>query len=278
MSASPNLMTQLTARTPYGPRYRANAGIGVAFIAEAAMSGISRCSCSCVLVASVSALRPVGSDRERGVTARKKSVAHGSRWFAQITLRSATPVRAPGGLRRALLAALAGLLLMSGWPAPAIAQSCRTPQVEARIKELGQRIERYRNRIPRLKQELSQLQAQAPMAERSLLSERTRDWLTELSNKISQTKQSIEFHEATLKRLVEERSKLESLPACPRPGPSVSAAPRSSREAAALAKALPGGRCHGAVAGGDLRQRDPDPGVMLSLIMGCQWLRGGNPH
>jgi septal ring factor EnvC (AmiA/AmiB activator) len=183
--------------------------------------------------------------------------------------------------RRVLLAVLTGLLLMSGWPEPAIAQSCRTPQVEARINELGQRIERYRDRINRSKQELSKLNAELNefgIVPEFARSERTRAKLRDLSYRISQISESIEFQEATLKRLVEERNKLESLPACPRPAPSVSAAPRASSEAAALAKALPGGRCAGAVAGAELRQRDPDPGVMLALIMACQWLRGGNPR
>jgi hypothetical protein len=173
--------------------------------------------------------------------------------------------------RRALLAMVAGLLLLSVWPQPAIAQSCRTPQVEARIKELGQRIERHRNRITRLKQELSKLEAEYfPVAGRPLLSESTRDWLYELSNKISQIKEAIEFDEATLKRLAEERSKLESLPPCPPPAPRISAAPRASSEAAALAKAgLPGGLCPGAPAGSETRKRDPDAGVVLNMIREC---------
>lgn len=39
--------------------------------------------------------------------------------------------------------------------------------------------------------------------------------------------------------------------------------------------ALAGGHCPGAVAGADVQQADPDPGVVGALIKGCQWLVGG---
>jgi hypothetical protein len=51
------------------------------------------------------------------------------------------------------------------------------------------------------------------------------------------------------------------------------------REAAAqMRKALPGGRCPGAPAGSEARKRDPDPGVMLSLIRECYGGNGSSPR
>jgi hypothetical protein len=200
------------------------------------------------------------------VTAKKKAVAHGSRRFAHIALRSMAPVRAPGGLRRALLAALAGLLLMSSWPSPAIAQSCRTPQVEARIDDLRQRIERYRDRINQANAELSKERLQYE----NLKAENPSGPRTQAAFvKWSRREGAIQHLEGTLQVLIRELARLTSLPACPRPGSSVSAVPRSSSEAAALAKALPGGLCPGASPGSEPRKRDPDAGVVLNMIREC---------
>ncbi len=55
--------------------------------------------------------------------------------------------------------------------------------------------------------------------------------------------------------------------------------PFELREAAAqMQKALPGGRCPGAPAGSELRKRDPDPGVILSLIRECYGGNGSSPR
>jgi hypothetical protein len=169
--------------------------------------------------------------------------------------------------RRALLATVTGLLLMSGWPEPAIAQPCRTPQVEARMKDLAQRIVRYWKRIAQARKEQRKLKAELAEPQTPYLSLGMVDYLRD---RIVKLEESIERWGETARRLLDDLKALQNLPPCPPPAPRISAAPRASSEAAALAKAgLPGGLCPGAPAGSETRKRDPDAGVVLNMIREC---------